>query len=50
VFFDSPDALVPEDTNGKEDVYEWEPYRKHDVYEYHDGNVYLISDGKDMRV
>ncbi len=24
VFFMSPDALVPEDTNGTEDVYEWE--------------------------
>jgi hypothetical protein len=24
VFFDSYDALVPSDTNGKEDVYEWE--------------------------
>jgi hypothetical protein len=25
VFFDSPDALVPQATNGKEDVYEYEP-------------------------
>lgn len=25
VFFDSADALVPQDTNGVEDVYEWEP-------------------------
>ena len=25
VFFNSPEALVPQDTNGKEDVYEWEP-------------------------
>jgi hypothetical protein len=25
VFFDSPDALVPQDTNGLEDVYEFEP-------------------------
>jgi hypothetical protein len=24
VFFDSPDALVPQDTNGRRDVYEWE--------------------------
>ncbi len=24
VFFDSSDALVPQDTNGKQDVYEWE--------------------------
>ncbi len=25
LFFDSSDALVPQDINGKEDVYEWEP-------------------------
>ena len=25
LFFDSPDALVPQDTNGKEDVYQYEP-------------------------
>jgi hypothetical protein len=25
LFFDSPDALVPQDTNGREDVYEYEP-------------------------
>ncbi len=25
LFFDSPDALVPQDTNGLEDVYEYEP-------------------------
>ena len=25
LFFDSPDALVPQDTNGLEDVYEFEP-------------------------
>jgi hypothetical protein len=25
VFFDSNDALVPQDVNGSEDVYEWEP-------------------------
>jgi hypothetical protein len=25
MFFDSPDALVPQDTNGREDVYEYEP-------------------------
>ena len=25
LFFDSPDALVPRDTNGLEDVYEYEP-------------------------
>jgi hypothetical protein len=34
VFFDSRDALVPGDTNGRQDVYEWEG-----------GRVYLISSG-----
>ncbi|MHB8241304.1 MAG: hypothetical protein ACYDHN_04875 [Solirubrobacteraceae bacterium] len=34
VLFDTRDALVPQDTNGTEDVYEWE-----------DGNVFLISTG-----
>jgi hypothetical protein len=34
-FFDTPDALVPQDTNGAIDV-----------YEYHEGRVYLISGGK----
>jgi hypothetical protein len=34
VFFDTPDALVPQDTNGLRDVYEWE-----------NGRVYLISTG-----
>ena len=34
VFFDTPDALVPQDTNGLRDVYEWE-----------NGTVYLISSG-----
>jgi hypothetical protein len=35
VFFDSADALSPQDTNGQEDV-----------YEYEDGHVYLLSGGK----
>jgi hypothetical protein len=34
VFFDSNDALVPGDTNGKRDVYEWEA-----------GRLYLLSSG-----
>lgn len=34
VFFDSNDALVPRDTNGVQDV-----------YEYEEGHVYLISSG-----
>jgi hypothetical protein len=36
IFFNSRDALVPEDVNGKRDVYEWE-----------DGRVHLISSGTD---
>jgi hypothetical protein len=36
IFFNSRDALVPQDINGKEDVYEWE-----------DGRVHLISSGTD---
>lgn len=34
VFFDTPDALLAQDTNGKRDVYEWE-----------DGALYLLSTG-----
>ncbi len=34
IFFDTPNALVPQDTNGVRDVYEWE-----------NGNIYLISSG-----
>jgi hypothetical protein len=37
VFFDTPDALVPEDTNGKRDVYE---------YDTGTGRVHLISSGR----
>ena len=36
LFFDSPDELVPADTNGKVDV-----------YEYDDGHISLISSGRD---
>jgi hypothetical protein len=35
VFFETPDPLVPQDTNGLKDVYEWE-----------DGTIYLISSGQ----
>jgi hypothetical protein len=35
VFFDTPDALLPEDSNGRRDVYEWE-----------NGRVHLISPGR----
>lgn len=34
VFFATPEALVPQDINGVNDVYEWD-----------DGQVYLVSDG-----
>jgi hypothetical protein len=34
IFFDTPEALVPQDTNGNRDVYEWES-----------GIVHLISSG-----
>jgi hypothetical protein len=36
VFFDTADALVPQDTNGKIDVYEW-----------HDGSISLVTSGSD---
>ena len=35
VFFETADALVPQDTNGLPDVYEWE-----------NGRIYLISSGQ----
>lgn len=35
VFFDTPDPLVPQDSNGRRDVYEWES-----------GKVFLISSGE----
>ncbi len=35
VFFETADALVPQDTNGLSDVYEWE-----------NGRIYLISSGQ----
>lgn len=38
VFFESADSLVPRAVNGNTNV-----------YEYHEGNVYLISDGQDVR-
>jgi hypothetical protein len=37
IFFDTPDPLVPQDTDGVRDVYEWE-----------NGAVYLISSGKSV--
>jgi hypothetical protein len=52
LFFDSPDALVPSDTNGMEDVYEYEPSgvgnctSESTTYSFRpDGCVDLISSG-----
>jgi hypothetical protein len=44
LFFDSPDQLVPQATNGKEDVYEYEPEGVGSC-EQADGCVSLISSG-----
>ncbi len=44
LFFDSPDALVPSDTNGKQDVYEYEP-NSVGTCESSGGCVGLISSG-----
>jgi hypothetical protein len=38
VFFDTPDPLVPQDSNGARDVYEWE-----------NGRVFLISSGTSVQ-
>ena len=49
IFFDTPDALVPGDTNGETDcppvVYPAGVYACQDVYEWDDGAVNLISSG-----
>jgi hypothetical protein len=45
VFFDTPDALVPQDTNGKRDVYEWEADGSGSCGEAA-GCLYLISSGQ----
>ena len=44
VFFDSPDRLVPQATNGKEDVYEYEPDNLGSC-EQQNGCISLISSG-----
>ncbi len=46
VFFDSSDALVPQDTNGTQDVYEWEEDGRGSC-QTTDGCVGLISSGTD---
>jgi hypothetical protein len=44
VFFDSTEPLVPADTNGQLDVYEWEPQGEGNCTQS-DGCVYLLSGG-----
>jgi hypothetical protein len=44
VFFDSTQSLVPQDTNGKQDVYEWERDGSGSCREA-DGCIYLLSGG-----
>jgi hypothetical protein len=44
VFFDSAEPLVPQDTNGKQDVYEWERDGTGSCGEA-DGCLYLLSGG-----
>jgi WD40 repeat protein len=45
MFFNSSDALVAHDTNGLQDVYEWEPKGAGSCHEGSPGCVYLISSG-----
>jgi Tol biopolymer transport system component len=55
VVFQSADGLTPQALNGRLEEFETEQagvkerlsYYANNVYEYHDGNVYLISDGRD---
>lgn len=49
VVFESPDGLTPGALNGALEEIRKNPYVSgyaENVYEYHDGNVYLISDGQ----
>jgi hypothetical protein len=50
VFFESPDALTPQALNFAQigAGNRGEPVYAENVYEYHEGNVYLISDGQDI--
>jgi hypothetical protein len=54
LFFHSDEALLPRDTNGLQDVYQWQAAGTGscdsddvDFYEQNDGCVYLISSGRD---
>jgi len=48
VFFDTPDALVPQDTNGQQDAYEWEADGTGSCQSATDsgGCLYLLSTGQ----
>lgn len=53
VFFQSTDGLTPQALNYKRigervELGVTSPVYANNVYEYHDGNVYLISDGRDV--
>jgi hypothetical protein len=45
VFFDSFEALVPRDTNGKEDVYEWEAAASRTACEALGAELYVAASG-----
>jgi hypothetical protein len=51
IFFMSPVALTPQASNSVQTGFNFNgkgtPLYAENVYEYHDGNVYLISDGRD---
>ena len=50
VFFESADGLTPQALNDQQIRVEEDgtPVYANNIYEYHDGNVYLISDGRDL--
>jgi hypothetical protein len=48
VVFESADGLTPQALNNV--VIDSQGDKAHNVYEYHDGNVFLISDGHDVSV
>ena len=48
VFFETSNGLTPQALNHEvADIFEERTNYANNVYEYHDGNVYLISDGRD---
>lgn len=48
VFFESTDGLTPQAIDNKQVIFEGLPQYVKNIYEYHDGSVYLISDGQDI--